>query len=201
MATIYKVGQCPVFKEAGDIKLTAPYGAKIPDYPQKGKMGDHWGCDIVRSTDGKNSTTATIVAIADGIIYAQRKWVKAFDASVSAGNCVYIRHADGTVTKYMHLKYGTMPDWIKDNVPVKKGDVLGYMGSTGNSYGAHLHFQVEDANEKTVDPLPYLLGEKVIGKSASYGVKLSEKYDTEAAAQKVAEALNTLGIKSEVEKA
>ena len=198
MAEIYKVGQCPVFKEAGDIKLTTPYGAKIPDYPTKGKTGDHWGCDIVRSTDGKNSTTATITAIADGVIYAQRKWVKGFDDSVSAGNCVYIRHADGTETKYMHLKYGTMPDWIKDNAPVRKGDVLGYMGSTGNSYGAHLHFQVE-VNKKTVDPLPYLLGEKVIG--AKYGVKLSEKYDTEAEAQKVAEALNTLGIKSEVEKA
>lgn len=198
MADIYKVTQCPVFKEAGDIKLTTPYGANIPDYPTKGKTGNHWGCDIVRCTDGNNSTTATITAIADGVIFAQRKWVKEGAKSPAAGNCVYIRHEDGTVTKYMHLKYGTMPDWIKDNAPVKKGDALGYMGNTGNSYGAHLHFQVE-VNEKTVDPLPYLLGEKVIG--ARYGVKLSEKYDTEAEAQKVAEALNTLGIKSEVEKA
>lgn len=196
MSEIYKVGQCPVFKESGDIKVTTPYGADIPDYPVNGKSGDHWGNDIVRCIDGKNSTTATITAIADGVIYAQRKWVEGFNQSVSAGNCVYIRHDDGTVTKYLHLKHGTMPDWIADNVPVKKGDVLGYMGSTGYSYGAHLHFQVE-VNGKPVDPLPYLLGDKTIG--AKYGVKLSEKYDTEAEAQKVADALNTLGVKAEIE--
>lgn len=197
MATIYKSEQCPVFKESGDIKLTTPYGANIPDYPTKGKSGDHWGNDIVRCTDGKNSTTATITAIADGVITAQRKWVKEGVKSPAAGNCVYIRHADGTVTKYMHLKYGTMPDWIKDNAPVKKGDVLGYMGSTGNSYSAHLHFQIEDANGKTVDPLPYLLGEKVIGKT--YGVRLTKEFSSEEQAKKIASALNDLGIKAVVE--
>lgn len=196
MAEIYKVGQCPVFKEEGDIKLTTPYGEDIPDYPTKGKTGDHWGCDIVRSVDG-NSTTATITAIADGVIYAQRKWVKDGAKTPEAGNCVYIRHADGIVTKYMHLKYGTVPDWIGDNMPVKKGDVLGYMGNTGKSYSAHLHFQVE-ANEKTVDPLPYLLGEKIIGEKVEYKVQLSETFTDKQEAEKIASALTDLGIGAKV---
>ena len=45
---------------------------------------------------------------------------------------------------------------------VKAGDVLGHMGNTGDSYGAHLHFQLEQ-NGKPIDGTPYLKGVKVIG--------------------------------------
>lgn len=189
--------QCPIFEEEGTIKITTDYGKDIPDYPTDGKTGDHWGLDIVRGIDEGKSATATIVAIADGVITAQRKWVKGFAKSPAFGNCVYIKHENGMVTKYAHLKYGTMPDWIKDNVPVKKGDVLGFMGNTGYSYGAHLHFQVEDADGNTVDPEPYLTGAKSFDLAKEYGVKLSEVYKDEKEAQKIADALNVLGLSAE----
>lgn len=196
MAEIYKAN-CPVFKNGGAFKLTTPYGADIPDYPTKGKTGDHWGNDIVAvGKDGKSSTTDYIIAIADGVIFAQRKWVKQDTKNPpSAGNCVYIRHKNGMVSKYLHLKENTVPDWVGDNVEVKKGAVLGYMGNTGNSYGAHLHFQVETADEKTVDPLPYLLGEKIIDANTRYGIS----FEKEEEAEKVVNALKALGIPAKIE--
>ncbi len=162
MSRTLRLTQCPVFVESGDVKITTEYGDNIPDYPTPGRTGSHHALDIVRTTDGQNSKTATICAIADGVIYAQRKWVKGFNTEYSAGNCVYIRHSNGMITKYYHLKYGTVPEWVADNVPVKKGQTLGFMGATGLAYGAHLHFQVEDPTGKTVDPEPYLTGQIII---------------------------------------
>lgn len=198
MSRLLGLSQVPVFEEKGDAKVTTEFGRNIPDYPTPGKTGNHWGLDIVRCSDGSSSELATIVAIADGVIYAQRKWVKGFNSDYSAGNCVYIRHENGMVSKYFHLKYGTMPDWIKDDMEVHKGDVLGYMGATGVAYGAHLHFQVEDENGTPVDPEPYLLGEKTFDKVPEYYVKLGVFKDiTEAKA--VQSALKVLGTDSTIE--
>ena len=69
------------------------------------------------------------------------------------GYCVFLQHPDGMVTIYEHL--------LKD-VPVtvgqyvQKGQVIGYSGSTGNSTGPHLHFEMHDANGTAVNPLRYL---------------------------------------------
>ena len=209
MSRLLNVTQCPIFAEGGDVKVTTDFGKNITDYPTAGKVGDHWGLDVVRCTDGKNSKLATIVAIADGIVFAQRKYVKTYDSngkkimSPSQGNCVYILHDDlRTITKYYHLADDSVPDYIKDNVRVKKGDVLGYMGNTGYSYGSHCHFQVEytdqpitDINPKIegtpIDPEPYLTGEKVI-----FPLKyiVYAEYETEAEAVAIATALQALGL-------
>ena len=205
MSRLLNLTQCPVFKETGDAKVTTDYGKDITDYPTEGKTGDHWGLDIVRSTGDNNSKTATIVAIESGTVYAQRKYVKDGEKSPSEGNCVYILHDDGvTITKYYHLKEGTVPDKIADNVRVEKGEVLGYMGNTGYSFGAHLHFQVEKLDKKpekitpklkgkTVDPEPYLTGEvKINPNEGKYGVLMV--YDNETDAREVALALKVLGL-------
>lgn len=199
MSRLLGLAQVPVFVEKGDAKVTTEFGKDIPDYPTKGKTGDHWGLDIVRCSDGSSSELANICAIADGIIYAQRKWVQGFNREYSAGNCVYIQHEDGTVTKYYHLAYGTMPDWIKDNAVVHKGDVLGKMGNTGYSYGAHLHFQVEFPKGTPVNPEPYLKGEKIINGGDKYEVVIGE-FDTKGEAVDYAVALQTLGTDCTVRK-
>lgn len=74
--------------------------------------------------------------------------------SNSAGNWVVIDHGNGLTTKYMHhsrllVKTGDM---------VKKGQQIGEVGSTGQSTGNHLHFQVEE-NGVPVNPDKYLKGE------------------------------------------
>lgn len=208
MARLLGLKQVPVFVEAGDAKVTTEFGENIPDYPTTGKTGNHYGLDIVRCTDGKTSELATVCALADGIIYAQRKYVKDGVKSPSGGNCVYIRHADGTLTKYMHFKYGSVPDWVKDNAEVHKGDIIGYMGNTGYSFGAHLHFQVEILEDKTVpttpsisgkpvDPEPYLKGEKIIEGEKVYTVEIGEFTDrTEAELMQA--ALSILGTDSRI---
>ena len=71
--------------------------------------------------------------------------------SDSAGNWVVINHGNGLVTKYMH--HSALAVSAGQNV--SKGQQIGYVGNTGNSFGAHLHFQVE-LNGSPVDPLGYL---------------------------------------------
>ena len=71
--------------------------------------------------------------------------------SDSAGNWVVIDHGNGFVTKYMHHDYYT----VREGQYVEKGQQVGVVGNTGNSFGAHLHFQVE-LHGNPVDPLLYL---------------------------------------------
>lgn len=69
------------------------------------------------------------------------------------GYTVFIRHSDNNITIYEHL--------LKD-IPVQLGQkvarsqVIGWSGSTGNSTGPHLHFEMRDANNKAINPMYYL---------------------------------------------
>lgn len=90
-----------------------------------------------------------IVSVADG------KVVRSY-LSDSYGNCVIISHTIGGKTYeslYAHLENRT----VKQGQTVKKGQFLGYMGNTGKSFGAHLHFEMHEGSwnvKKTnaVDP-------------------------------------------------
>lgn len=72
--------------------------------------------------------------------------------SDSAGNWVVVKQDDGTVAKYMHML--KKPD-VKKGQRVDAGTILGKVGNTGDSYGAHLHLQIE-ANGKPIDAVKYL---------------------------------------------
>jgi murein DD-endopeptidase MepM/ murein hydrolase activator NlpD len=67
------------------------------------------------------------------------------------GNYVVIAHAGGITTLYGHLLAAT----VKQGDHVTQGQVIGLEGSTGNSTGPHVHFEVR-ANSQPIDPLPYL---------------------------------------------
>ncbi len=71
--------------------------------------------------------------------------------SDSAGNWVVINHGNGLTTKYMHHSSIT----VSAGQTVVKGQQIGYVGNTGDSFGAHLHFQVE-VDGAAVDPQGYL---------------------------------------------
>ena len=71
--------------------------------------------------------------------------------SNSAGNRVVINHGNGLVTKYMHHSALC----VSAGQTVSKGQQIGLTGTTGNSTGVHLHFQVE-VNGVAVDPRTYL---------------------------------------------
>ena len=68
-----------------------------------------------------------------------------------AGNWVVIAHGNNIVTKYMH----SSATYVKPGDYVERGQNIGAVGNTGNSFGAHLHFQVE-INGVAVNPLNYI---------------------------------------------
>ena len=45
---------------------------------------------------------------------------------------------------------------VNEGQHVQKGQVIGYMGNTGNSYGAHLHFEVRNTKDIRINPTPYI---------------------------------------------
>jgi murein DD-endopeptidase MepM/ murein hydrolase activator NlpD len=69
----------------------------------------------------------------------------------SAWNAVYIQHADGSQAWYGHMKRGSTTA-KPEGAMVAQGEVLGIVGSSGNSTGPHLHFQVFDGQGRLIDP-------------------------------------------------
>ena len=95
-----------------------------------------------------------VIAAADGVIISKN------DGNVDR-NCVWgtgrpansvsLMHCDGTITRYVHLKKGSLT--TKDTgQTVLSGEYLGIVGSSGNSTTPHLHFEVNDSTGATIDP-------------------------------------------------
>ncbi len=132
----------PVLRKGGH-KVTSSFGMRTI----WGKQQMHNGIDLV----GEGATLDYIIAFDDGV-------VKISKYSATAGEYVQIDHGNGNFTRYLHMKKGSRT--VKAGDKVLKGQVLGYMGATGNVTGAHLHFDVH-VNGGYVDPVPYLEGTKV----------------------------------------
>jgi len=118
--------------------LTGTFGGRSD--PFTGEPGFHQGLDI--STEKGQPVFAT----ADGS-------VEAASYSGDYGNLIVLKHAFGLVTRYGHLSSFT----VKPGQQVTRGDVIGYVGSTGRSTGAHLHYEIL-ANGKLINPLQLLTG-------------------------------------------
>lgn len=132
--------------------MTSPYGNRT--YTMKGqKISDfHLGIDLISAKYG----TDYIVAFESGkVTYA--------GYNGGYGNVVYIDHGNGYQTRYAHQKYLN----VKVGDYVQKGDVLGYIGATGNVTGAHVHFEVR-INGNTVNPYDYVFNGKQFPISGDY---------------------------------
>lgn len=110
----------------------------------------HNGIDLV----GTGYTLDYITAHSEGTVVAVRNNYKTNDKTgCSYGNYVKIKH-NGYYTLYAHMKYNSII--VKVGQKVSKGQVIGYMGNTGHSFGAHLHFEVRDKNDNFINPTPYI---------------------------------------------
>ncbi|WP_374542678.1 M23 family metallopeptidase [Flavobacterium sp.] len=100
-----------------------------------------------KGMDFSAKTGTPIYATGDGI-------VRKADASLSGyGNHIEITHGYGYLTLYAHLsKYK-----VKAGQRVKRGDIIGYVGSTGRSEAPHLHYEVHK-NGEVVNPLNFYYG-------------------------------------------
>lgn len=118
--------------------VSSKFGPRIS--PFTGKRAFHAGVDISvpRGKEIRAPAKGTVVVVA-------------YDSKM--GNFIRINHRYGVETTYGHLS----KTLVRYGQKVKRGDVLGLVGSTGRfSTGPHLHYQVA-VNDKVVDPLQYIL--------------------------------------------
>lgn len=144
------------------IKLVGNFGEIRPNH-------FHSGIDLKVPYSG-----ISLYAAADGYISRIRK------AANGYGNALYITHPNGLMTVYGHMEkfskeleiysktiqynlnnfeFTDYPD--SEKFKVKKGDLIGYAGNTGRSYGPHLHFEVREADKDVpINPLLFDFGIK-----------------------------------------
>lgn len=143
-----------VLKTGGE-RVTSQYGNRTIYIGGAYNTNFHSGIDLVHRTAG----TDYIVAAARGLVTGTRNTVSGYSETYASGNYVSLEHGGGYATEYKHMAKGSV--CVSPGDVVKKGQVIGYMGTTGWSTGNHLHFGIR-LNGGTVDPEPYLLGQKVI---------------------------------------
>ena len=117
--------------------ITSQFGMR--EHPIQGIVKQHTGLDIAGVPTG-----TPVVAAADGVV-SYAGWLGGY------GNCVMISHGDGVVTLYGHGSKIV----ASVNQQVKQGDTILEVGSTGNSTGPHLHFEVR-VNGQYTNPLNYV---------------------------------------------
>jgi murein DD-endopeptidase MepM/ murein hydrolase activator NlpD len=117
------------------------YGAEPPAF---GAAHFHAGID-----DANDSGTP-VLAADDGVVVAAEDSMLAGHL-IGYGRHVIIAHHNGLMTLYGHLE----GYFVKAGDKVQQGQTIGLMGSTGNSSGPHVHFEVR-VNNSPVDPKPYL---------------------------------------------
>lgn len=125
-----------------------------------GEVMTHGGVDI-SPTNGPGLGNVNVIAAKDGqVIYpyvVSKKDCssdqKDYDCGGGYGNFVMIQHDDGTTTLYAHMYENTITVNYGDTV--KAGQVIGKMGSSGQSTGMHLHFEVRVGGQR-VDPMNYI---------------------------------------------
>lgn len=119
------------------------------------KGSAHTGIDIV-GDDDKN-----VRAVSDGVVYRVQKWDGVTKTGMqSYGNLVIIRDSSGRFVYYAHLASFS----VTAGSVVKAGQKIGVMGNTGNSFGAHTHFEVRNTNmSDRLNPAEYLGIDNLLG--------------------------------------
>ena len=129
--------------------LTSSFGVR--NDPFNGRRARHNGIDI----PGPIGTP--IYATADGII-GRAQWVNGY------GNFVEIEHGNAIETRYGHMSRLN----VTAGQHVHRGDVVGFMGSTGRSTGSHLHYEVRIGGAP-VNPVPFVADDGVMVAAAGHG--------------------------------
>ena len=145
-AAAYSTGSF-IFPVASYTYISSRFGERI--HPITGELKNHNGMDIA-------SNMGTTVYAADGGRVVLAEWYGGY------GNCIMIEHGNGYKTLYGHLSVIS----VKNGQTVNQGDAIGQVGSTGNSTGPHLHFEVY-LNGGRIDPEQFYSGLNI---SADAGV-------------------------------
>lgn len=111
-------------------RMASGYGLRIHPIYKTRRM--HWGMDF-SAPQGTN-----IYATGDGVVKSTKKSRKGF------GHHLVINHGFGYETTYAHMSKFN----VRRGQKVKRGDLIGLVGSTGSSTAPHLHYEVKKGNQK-----------------------------------------------------
>ena len=128
-------------------QMTSAYGMR--NHPILRQRRAHNGVDLAAPTG------TPVYATADGVVEMARYFG-------SYGNYVQIGHMGDLETRYAHLSRFT----VRSGDQVRKGDLIGYVGSTGRSTGPHLHYEVRVDGEP-VNPVPYMVADLQLAENAN----------------------------------
>lgn len=127
---------CPVNKEKDEIKISSHFGHRTHPVDKTRKL--HTGIDF-------SCLVATnIYATADGTVFFR-------GVAKGYGKCIKIRNSFGFETYYAHLT----AFYVKSGDRVKRGQIIGFVGSTGKSTGDHLHYEIRK-NNKPINPVDFI---------------------------------------------
>ena len=132
-----------------DATLTSDYGMR--NHPVLGGRRSHKGVDLAQPSD------TPVYATADGVVSKAEPFS-------SYGNYIQIEHGGELQTRYAHLSGYA----VAAGQQVQKGQLIGFVGSTGRSTGPHLHYEVRVAGE-AVDPRPYMVTQLAATDNAALG--------------------------------
>lgn len=118
-------------------RMSSGYGMRM--HPVLGRRKGHKGIDLAAPRG------TPVYATADGVV-TKAKWFSSYGLYIS------IDHSADLETRYAHLSKLA----VDAGEFVKKGDLIGYVGSTGRSTGPHLHYEVR-IDGVAVDPMPYMV--------------------------------------------
>lgn len=120
-------------------RMASGYGYRTDPFTKVKKF--HYGMDFTAPRG------TPVYATGDGVVK------RADNASTGYGNHIRIDHGYGYVTLYGHLyKYN-----VRVNQKVKRGDLIGFVGSTGRSQGPHVHYEVFKDDER-INPMNFYYG-------------------------------------------
>lgn len=109
-----------------------------------GESGSMWSSGYHTGQDFTAPSGTPVHAAGPGTI-TSATWSDAY------GNVLVITHPDGAQSWYAH-----MTGFERTSGAVEAGDVVGYVGCTGNCYGSHLHFEYRPGGGEAADPLAWL---------------------------------------------
>jgi LysM repeat protein len=115
--------------------------------------GDTWGAfrGVGRTHEGTDMFSVTgqyVYAVADGTL-TRKVWDQPGSRS---GNAWWLRSADGSGTSFFYAHLMDFAPGLEVGSRVKAGQIIGYLGSTGNAAGPHLHFEIHPYGGPAINP-------------------------------------------------
>lgn len=153
--------------------LTANYAAMLKDSEDLNAYAT-WGREVLAPADGviayaRNDVPDNGPGLAPESVFSK------LDEPIqaSAGNAVIISHGNSEYSVMMHMQKGSVR--VTKGQSVKRGDIIGLIGSSGDSFGPHLHFQVQTGPELFKHSSVPVAFENLKGRSLARGVYFSPK--------------------------